>query len=617
MAELQIDFENAFALVVGIAEYSGVQRLPKVDDAKDFAALLRDKELCGYEYDHVTILEEDKATKDAILDALDELAKEPAKTVVLIYFSGHGALMKEGEHQGEQYLLPVGAIFPTAAELHDSAISGEEFTKRLSEIAKSTEQLIVILDCCHSGSLVDLDRFGKDATVEKDLKVVTPGLSDGYLASIDSGNDRAVLAAAWKTEKAYVRIGSRHGDFTHHLLEGLKGAARGTRGMIRITDLYDYVQEGLEKDQESRGGTKQKPYFAGHYARNLTISRYLGGKVGSGVTFSGALAVLRRLIEENTKVHEMVGDITEKLQAARQKISTVVSLKSLHMKLQSFELELFNSIAREQRRFPDEESACRNLANWSKQVTTRARRMKAIAKSAYSGRDGAEESVDELVTAADTLKAGVDALDPNMVDDGICGLDHVLRHYPAVVNKDLLDSVKKMDLRELFRELTRIGDEMALLEVSEDDVRTFIAGGRDLGRLDRELNDLMLQHDHWQRIDTDFRMLENNWKGHPRELDFAWPKLFKKIRAELDYVAPSHHDDLRDAVDGVIPVLGQGGSDQQHDAFQLLRSQAVDWFKTLDEVMMTRISEFNSIDISLKLTLAVTQASPVEMESIP
>ncbi len=249
-------------------------------------------------------------------------------------------------------------------------------------------------------------------------------------------------------------------------------------------------------------------------------------------TIKGALEVLSRLIDENPNVREMVGDIKDKLEAARKQISTMINLMSLHDSLHHLQL-LYNSIDRELRHFPKEESAWRNLANWAMLAKSVAQRLRPIATSAYPEKTEAEW-VDELVKAADTLREGAKARDQVKVDDAIWGLNHVLSTRPSVVNTDLMYAVHKMDLRGLFRELMRIEDEMRRLNVAEDDVRIFIAGGRDLGRLDRDVDDLMKQHDHWQYIDGKLRRIENNWKGHPRELDASWPKLYKALQEQLD-----------------------------------------------------------------------------------
>jgi hypothetical protein len=41
--------DNAHALIVGIADYANIRKLPKVRDAEDLAAALVDPELCGYD----------------------------------------------------------------------------------------------------------------------------------------------------------------------------------------------------------------------------------------------------------------------------------------------------------------------------------------------------------------------------------------------------------------------------------------------------------------------------------------------------------------------------------------------------------------------------------------
>jgi hypothetical protein len=40
--------DNAHALVIGIADYANIRKLPKLQDAEDLAAALVDHSLCGY-----------------------------------------------------------------------------------------------------------------------------------------------------------------------------------------------------------------------------------------------------------------------------------------------------------------------------------------------------------------------------------------------------------------------------------------------------------------------------------------------------------------------------------------------------------------------------------------
>src|SRR5437763_15457852 len=118
-----ISMGKRLALVIGIAKYQNLRKLPYVEDAKDIAALLMDTGYCGYPAAHVRLLEETQATRSAILEGLAELAEKAGqKSTVFISFSGHGGQIKEEPHKG-QYLLPIEAVYPADDDLARTAIS--------------------------------------------------------------------------------------------------------------------------------------------------------------------------------------------------------------------------------------------------------------------------------------------------------------------------------------------------------------------------------------------------------------------------------------------------------------------------------------------------------------
>ena len=123
--------DNAHALIVGIADYQHINRLPRVQDARDVALLLVNPSHCGYRAENVMTLLDSDASQAAIRHGLSALADRSNKdSTVLIYFSGHGGRIDSGSHTGE-YLLPVDTIYPADEELARTAISGDEFTAAL------------------------------------------------------------------------------------------------------------------------------------------------------------------------------------------------------------------------------------------------------------------------------------------------------------------------------------------------------------------------------------------------------------------------------------------------------------------------------------------------------
>src|SRR5271157_2668774 len=192
---------NAHALVIGIADYANIRKLPKVRDAEDLAAAIIDPALCGYDPKNVTILLEQDATRDKIRVAFEVLkGRCNADSTVFLYFSGHGGQIKKGTNKG-QYLLPVEVIYPGDDDLARTAISGTELTEALRAI--KAKRLTVVLDCCHAGGIGEPRDLGS-------AEEVVNGVSDGYLNELKSGTGRVIISATRGTDPAYVRPGARY-----------------------------------------------------------------------------------------------------------------------------------------------------------------------------------------------------------------------------------------------------------------------------------------------------------------------------------------------------------------------------------------------------------------------
>jgi hypothetical protein len=253
-----MSFQDAHALVVGISAYQRVRPLPAVQDAQDVAAALADPALCGYPAVNVRMLLEEAATRAAILGALDELAARTRSTsTVFVYFSGHGGA---AAHRGGEacYLMPVEAAWGDPAALEATAISGDELSRRLRSIAAG--HVTVVLDCCRAAGLAE----AKDVEAEPPLGALTRGA----LSPLAAGRGRAVLAASRADGRAFVTPGQRNGVFTRHLLDGLRGKASVAGGVIRICDLYHYVQERVTAEQPG-----QRPVFKAELEENYAIAR--------------------------------------------------------------------------------------------------------------------------------------------------------------------------------------------------------------------------------------------------------------------------------------------------------------------------------------------------------
>lgn len=220
---------NARALVIGVSQYRRIPPLPSVADAEDLASMLCDPALCGYAPAHVALLQESDATRDQILDELDRLAATAGPgTTAVVYFSGHGG----GLPGGDSYLMPIEAEW-SAGRLDATAISSQLLGDKLAAIR--ADRLTVILDCGHTAALAAL----------RDTAGWIPALADDALIRLADGPGRVVMAAARSDGVSHGLGGARHGLFTEHLIAGLRGAAGGSDGVVRVLDLYHHVERNM------------------------------------------------------------------------------------------------------------------------------------------------------------------------------------------------------------------------------------------------------------------------------------------------------------------------------------------------------------------------------------
>lgn len=257
--------DNAFALVIGIADYKYVRKLrPAVlKDAQGIYKLLIDPQRGGYKSDNVKLLLDNQATQTSIRQSLKNLATYcNEESNIFFYFSGHGGQIKYGPHSGE-YLLPVDTIYPTDKSLSETAISDQEFTELLRAIP--AHKALVIFDCCHAGGIGE--------PKDNSAPLLKQGLSERYYDILQAGKGCVIMASSLSTEVSWILPKAENSLFTQHLLKGLSGGIPSADGFIRVFNLFEYIQPRVTIAQPN-----QHPYFKAQLQDNFPVALNLGGK---------------------------------------------------------------------------------------------------------------------------------------------------------------------------------------------------------------------------------------------------------------------------------------------------------------------------------------------------
>jgi hypothetical protein len=162
------------ALLVGIAAYPHVRPL---DGCVNDVRLMREVlvESFGFPPEQVTLLADEQATRAGILAAFDALvAATGPDDIVLFHFAGHGSQMtdREGDEPSgfDSTLVPFDAVRPIG-DVPD--ITDDEINLRLEALAQKTPYSTVVIDACHSGTILRDDGGERARSIEADVRPVS------------------------------------------------------------------------------------------------------------------------------------------------------------------------------------------------------------------------------------------------------------------------------------------------------------------------------------------------------------------------------------------------------------------------------------------------------------
>lgn len=224
------------ALLVGISEFQDPQwrnlRYSE-KDAQDLAAALKDP--ARGRFDQVRMLTRPgETTRAAILSALRELQQEATRPddVVVVYFSAHGTLARDGQGELKRYLVTQDASYRAISQ---TALSMDLLKAEFDKLP--SRRRLLVLASCHSGS-------GK-SLLPKELEAELAGIKSGFYARPLEESSRAsmVFAACDWGETAREDEGLRNDIYTYFLIEGLNGKAdRNGDGAVTATEAHDYAR---------------------------------------------------------------------------------------------------------------------------------------------------------------------------------------------------------------------------------------------------------------------------------------------------------------------------------------------------------------------------------------
>ncbi|MEK7254894.1 MAG: caspase family protein, partial [Bacteroidota bacterium] len=232
--------KTLYALLTGICRYHPQSKnVPPLkgceNDVNAWKAFLEKNYGTAYRLEIKTLLN-DQATWQNVVEHLGDkhLGKAGKDDVALFYYSGHGSRQRSAAE-----FLP---FFPDGWDetlvLHDSRVPGgkdladKELAVLLHQLGQKTQNLVVLLDCCHSGSgtraaeaEIAAKRQSPDSTTPRDFNSYLFGwyarnFPGGQNISLPSSR-HILLAACDRKEVAY-ELKNDQGLFSYSLIGDLE-----------------------------------------------------------------------------------------------------------------------------------------------------------------------------------------------------------------------------------------------------------------------------------------------------------------------------------------------------------------------------------------------------------
>jgi uncharacterized caspase-like protein len=204
------------------------------------------------------LLTDERANRSSILSELTQLSRRAAPDDLLILYLAMHGLPDDG---GELYFI--------AYDTDPNKLVGTGLPQRDIEYALVHSQakcLIMMVDACHAGG-AGLDKYARN---RRGIRLAETNQLLAQLAQSKPG--LAVFTASTATESSYEgrQWGEGHGVFTYYLLEGLRGNAKQSDGVVTIRSLFDFVYNNVS---EATGG-QQHPELKGVFDNGLPLAAH-------------------------------------------------------------------------------------------------------------------------------------------------------------------------------------------------------------------------------------------------------------------------------------------------------------------------------------------------------
>lgn len=230
---------------------------------------------------------------------------------------------------------------------------------------------------------------------------------------------------------------------------------------------------------------------------------------------------------ERPEARDLVLKFRSSFRFIDEQINTLFNYKALHDQLHTLQIDCYDMIVAEASFFLKEERTRALLPRYGRTLDDIVERLRQIsAQPSFSARN--VDWIDDLAEAARGLRRAVANADSTLLQEAIDIMRHVLNVQPGRIDASMTQAAAGLPLRDLVDSLTGVYERIAGLDLDPQKVAQFKVDVDNLRRLNDDLDTLRDDHNQWQEVDCNLRLIEDHLDAGPDPLRQSWPRLRKR-----------------------------------------------------------------------------------------
>lgn len=287
-----------------------------------------------------------------------------------------------------------------------------------------------------------------------------------------------------------------------------------------------------------------------------------------GSRAAGAFGELGEITRASALLREAAARFTSLFSVACRQVDLMGDFKDLHDALHQIQIQCFDTIVREEKRFPQPDV----LELYDLYQSELRKKMMTIEKIAGRGR--VQMDVDnwypDLVEADKELTQAINTSELRLLIRARRKIADVLETQPMALNQSLINTAKQLPHSELLAALDELDADMQPLvgtDVTPEQLANFRAGVQELRSMFTQLNQLLNEHNLLQFVNWKLQHIRAQFEDDLRELQYSWEGVRDKATPLYSGRGERWAVDLQEKSQAFDASLNTEGSNDPRRAF--------------------------------------------------